>query len=57
MTIGKILYPNHPNRCIKTGPSECGKSLFLTNLILNIIKDYTEYISNHQVFIKIYIKN
>ena len=36
----KYLYPNHPVRCIKTGPSECGKSVFLTNLILNIINEY-----------------
>ena len=36
----KILYPNHPVRCIITGPSECGKRYFLTNLILNIIKEY-----------------
>ena len=30
----KILYPIHPVRCIITGPLECGKSYFLTNLIL-----------------------
>ena len=36
----KILYPTHPFRCIITGPSECGKSVFLTNLILNIINEY-----------------
>ena len=30
----KYLYPNHPLRCIITGPSECGKSKFLKNLIL-----------------------
>ena len=36
----KILYPNHPFRCIITGPSECGKSVFLTNSILNIINEY-----------------
>ena len=36
----KILYPNHPVRCLKTGPTECGKSVFLTNLILNIIYEY-----------------
>ena len=36
----KILYPNHPVRCIITGPSECGKSVFLTNLILNISNEY-----------------
>ena len=26
--------------CIITGPSECGKSVFLTNLILNTINEY-----------------
>ena len=36
----KILDPSHPCRCIITGPSECGKSVFLTNLILNIINEY-----------------
>ena len=36
----KFLYPSHPCRCIITGPSECGKSVFLTNLILNIINVY-----------------
>ena len=37
--MDKILYPTHPVRCIITGPSECGKSVFLTNLILNIINE------------------
>ena len=36
----KFLYPNHPVRCITPGPSECGKSVFLTNFILNIINEY-----------------
>ena len=36
----KFLYPTHPVRCIITGPSEYGKSVFLTNLILNIINEY-----------------
>ena len=36
----KFLYPTHPVRCIITGPSECGKSVFLTNLYLNIINEY-----------------
>ena len=36
----KILYPNHPCRVIKTGRSNVGKSVFLTNLILNIINEY-----------------
>ena len=35
-----LLYPPHPLRCIITGPSECGKSVFLTNLILNIVIEY-----------------
>ena len=38
----KILYPNHPVRCPITGPSECAKSVFLTNLILNIINECDE---------------
>ena len=29
--MGKILYPTHQVRCIITGSSECGKSVFLTN--------------------------
>ena len=36
----KTLYPSHPVRCIITGPSCSGKSVFLTNLILNIINEY-----------------
>ena len=54
----KILYPNHPLRCIITGPSECGKSVFLTNLILNTINEYDKiYIYSPSLHIKIYIKN
>ena len=36
----KLLYPNHPLICIITGPSECGQSVFLTNLILNMINEF-----------------
>ena len=36
----KILYPIHPLRCIITGPSNVGKTYFLTNIILNIINEY-----------------
>ena len=36
----KILYLTHPVRCIITVPSNVGKSVFLTNLILNIINEY-----------------
>ena len=35
-----FLYPKYLLRCIITGPSCCGKSVFLTNLILNIINEY-----------------
>ena len=38
----KFLYPNHPVRCIIVGPTGRGKSVILTNLILNIINDYEE---------------
>ena len=31
----KNFYPQHPVKCIITGPSECVKSAFLTKLILN----------------------
>ena len=40
MTIDKVFYANQPVRCILTGPSECGKSVFLKNLILNTINAY-----------------
>ena len=41
MNMDKTLYPTHPVRCIITGrPSECGKSVFLTILILNVINEY-----------------
>ena len=36
----KTLYPNHPLRCIITGPSECGKSVNQTKLILYNINEY-----------------
>ena len=38
--MDKILYLTHPVRCIITGPCECGKSVFLTNIILNIVNEY-----------------
>ena len=58
--MDKILYPNHPCRCIITGLSNVGKSVFLTNLILNIINEYDKiYIyspSLHQDFYQKLIK-
>ena len=50
----KFLYPNQPVRCIITGPSECGKPVFPTNLLLNNINEYDKmYINSpslHQHF-------
>ena len=40
--MDKNLYPQHPVRRIITGPSECGKSVFSTNLYLNVIKEYNK---------------
>ena len=36
----KFLYPTHPVRCILTDASECGKSVFLTNLMINITNEF-----------------
>ena len=56
----KFLYPTHPIRCIITGSSCSGKSVFLTNLILNIINEYDKiyiYSPNlHQDFYQKLIK-
>ena len=44
MTFDKFLYPNHPARLIISGPSECGKSVFLTKLVLYINSEYNKKI-------------
>ena len=53
MTMEKFSYPNHPVSCIITGQNNVGRSVFLTNLILNILNEYDKiYIystSFHQV--------
>ena len=36
----KLLYQTHRVRCSITVPSDCGKSVFSTNLNLNIINEY-----------------
>ena len=36
MNMDKFLYTSHPLRCIICRPSSSGKSVFLTNLVLNI---------------------
>ena len=53
----KISYPNHPLWCIICGPSNVGKSVFLTNLILNIIKEYEKlYIYSPSIHQDLYQK-
>ena len=36
----KFLFPNHLVICIIAGPSECGKSVFLTNLVSIFTNEY-----------------
>ena len=38
----KFLYPTYPVRCIITGPSNVGKSVFLKDLVLNNINEYNK---------------
>ena len=53
----KILYPSHPCRCIITGPSNVGKTYFLTNIILNIINEYDKiYIYSPSLHQELYQK-
>ena len=55
--MDKYLYPNHPVRCIIAGPSESGKSVFLTNLTLNIINEHNKtYIYSPSLHQDIYQK-
>ena len=52
-----FLYPSHPVRCKITGSSECSKSVFLTNLFLNIINEYDEiYIHSPSLHQNLYQK-
>ena len=53
----RFLYPSHPCRCIITGPSNVGKTYFLTNIILNIINEYDKiYISSPSLHQELYQK-
>ena len=57
MSVEKILYPKHPVRCIITGPSNVGKSVFLTNLFLKIFNEYDKiYICSHSLHQDLYQK-
>ena len=53
----KYLNPNHPNKGIITPLSECGKPVFLTNLISNNNNKYEKkYLFSVHLFIKFCIK-
>ena len=53
----KFLYRNHPLRCIICGPSNSDKSVFRTNLILNIINEYDKlYIYSTSLHQQLYQK-
>ena len=45
MIMEKFLFPQHPVRCIITGPSCFRKSVFLTNSILKIINEFEKIYS------------
>ena len=38
----KFMYANHPLRCIICGPSNVGKNVYSTFLILNTFNEYDE---------------
>ena len=40
MIMENFLYPNHSLRCTICGPGVSGKTVFLTNSILNNINEY-----------------
>ena len=55
--MDKFLYLTHPVRCILTGPSECGKSVILTNLILYINNEFDKiYIYSPSLYQEFYQK-
>ena len=57
MILEKFLYPQHPVRFIITVPSECGESVFLTNINLKIINDYNKiYIYSRSLHRDLYQK-
>ena len=39
MNMDKYIYPHQPVRCIITGPSNVGKSVLLTNSVLNFFNE------------------
>ena len=42
MMMEKFMYANHPLRCIICGPSNVGKNVYSTFLILNTFNEYDE---------------
>ena len=53
----KFLNPNHPVRCIIAGPSNSGKTILLTNLIINFINEFEKlYIFSPSIHQDLYQK-
>ena len=51
----KCLYRRNPVGCIITGPSNVGKSVFITNLILNTTNEYEKiYIYSPKLYQDLY---
>ena len=54
--MAKFLYPKHPVCCIITGFSCCGKSVFLTISILNIINEYDKIFIDSSLYQELHQK-
>ena len=55
--MNKVLYPIHPPRSFITGPSNSGRTVSLTNLILNIINEFEKiYIFSPSIHQDLYYK-
>ena len=53
----KFFHPSHPARIISTVTSECGKSSFLTDLILKMVKYFGKnYLYAPSIHQNIYLK-
>ena len=49
MIMEKFLYPTHPVPVDFSGPTGCGKSVFLTNLFLNVVNESNKIYINSPV--------
>ena len=57
MIMEKVPHPQHAIRCIITGPSECGKSFYLTSFFPNTINEHEKiYFYSPSLLQKLYQK-